>query len=360
MGVYTSINDGTAYFQPTIYTGNGNNGKVITNYGNSNLQPDWLWGKCRNLTQNHNVFDTSRGLSSRLTADQTAAANSDSTTITAVSSDGFTLGSSNNLNNADDDFVVWQWKANGGTTSSNSSGSITSTVQANTTAGFSIVTYTGTGSNATIGHGLGTAPQTVLIKKYGTGGSNRAWIMYMEVLGNTKALFLNDSDPEYTLTDAFNSTSPTSTTFSIGTNGRCNDSGEAYVAYCFAAKQGFSRFGRYEGNGNASGQFIYTGFKPAFVMIKKTSGAAGWIMLDSQRGSTFSNLTAHNVLNRFLNSNSNDAETTNQTPADFLSNGFKLRNTDGSWNGTGPAQYIYWAFARNSFVSSAGVPTTAR
>ena len=354
MGVYTSINDGTAYFQPTIYTGNGNNGKVITNYGNSNLQPDWLWGKCRNLTQNHNVFDTSRGLSSRLTADQTAAANSDSTTITAVSSDGFTLGSSNNLNNADDDFVVWQWKANGGTTSSNSSGSITSTVQANTTAGFSIVTYTGTGSNATIGHGLGTAPQTVLIKKYGSGGSARDWIMYMEVLGNTKALMLNNADSVYTLADAFNSTSPTSTTFSIGTNGRCNDSGQGYIAYCFATKQGFSSFGSYIGNGNSDGPFIYTGFKPAWIMTKKTSGSGDWLMRDIKR-------FGFNGKWGDLYANNSQAENTNDsnTESDILSNGFKLRMNHANHNEDG-GTYIYWAFADSPFTSSAGAPTTAR
>ena len=349
MGVYTSINDGTAYFQPTIYTGNGNNGKVITNYGNSNLQPDWLWGKCRNLTQNHNVFDTSRGLSSRLTADQTAAANSDSTTITAVSSDGFTLGSSNNLNNADDDFVVWQWKANGGTTSSNSSGSITSTVQANTTAGFSIVTYTGTGSNATIGHGLGATPDAVFIKRR-DGGND--WILYHKGLTSaTYYLSLNDDGAEASASNVFNSTAPTSSVLSVGSSSATNANGSTYVAYVFSSIQGYSKFGSYIGNGNTDGPFIYTGFKPAFVMVKRLNTTNHWHMLDDQRD-------PDNVTQKHILADLDNAEASN-TWMDFVSNGFTLRTTLVGVN-SDTEKYVYYAFASSPFVSSAGVPATAR
>ena len=231
-------------------------------------------------------------------------------------------------------------------------------MQANSTAGFSIVTYAGTGSNATVGHGLGTAPQTVLIKKYGTGGSNRAWIMYMEILGNTKALFLNDSDPEFTLTDAFNSTSPTSTTFSIGTNGRCNDSGEGYVAYCFAAKQGFSHFGSYTGNNNSDGPFVYTGFKPAWVMTKRTDSSGNWYIYDTERNGASGPNT--NQAHKILYSNDSSGEVVNTDRGiDMIAHGFKIRNTLGNTNADG-GTYIYWAFATHPFVSSAGVPATAR
>jgi hypothetical protein len=351
MGVYTTINDPSAYFQTATWTGDGNSTKAITNDGNSNLQPDWVWLKNRTDAENHTLADTSRGVTQRLVSNSTAA--QDTNGIASVQSDGFTVQLSYNGNTNAKNYVAWQWKANGGTTSSNSSGSITSTVQANTTAGFSVVTYTGTGSNATVGHGLGTSPQIVLIKKYSSGGSNRAWIMYLEALGNTKALFLNDSDPEYTLTDAFNSTSPTSTTFSIGTNGRCNDSGESYVAYCFETIQGYSQFGKYEGNGDDDGPFIYTGFKPAFLIIKRTDASNNWWIMDTKRDDY------QNPVSDLLIADNNDAENADTARLDYTANGFKWRVSPNAFNADG-GQYVYLAFAESPFVSSAGVPTTAK
>ena len=196
---YTTIDDGSVYFQTKIYTGTGSS-NAITNDGNSDLQPDWIWGKARNQTYNHNVFDTSRGLTKRLTADQADEENTDSTTITAVGSDGFTLGTSSNLNGSSDTYVAWQWKANGGTTTTNdasatSVGTIDSVYQANTTAGFSIVTHTGTGANGTIAHGLGTAPSVVLLKCRSNGGSS--WMMFHTgLLNNAKTLALEEPDAD--------------------------------------------------------------------------------------------------------------------------------------------------------------------
>ena len=353
---YTTIDDPSAYFQTATWTGSSGT-DTITFGGNSNLQLDWLWAKARTATYSNALFDTSRITSGDylpLFADTTGAQQTSYTNeLNTITSDGFTVGTQPHTGNNGTNYVGWAWKANGGTTSSNSSGSITSTVQANTTAGFSIVTYTGTGSNATVGHGLGTSPQIVLIKKYSSGGSNRAWIMYLEALGNTKALFLNDSDPEYTLTDAFNSTSPTSTTFSIGTNGRCNDSGESYVAYCFATIQGYSKFGKYIGNGDNDGPFIYTGFKPAFLIVKRTDAANNWWIIDTKRDDY------QNPFADLLIADGDDAENANTARGDLLSNGFKWRVSPNAFNADG-GQYVYLAFAESPFVSSAGVPTTAK
>ena len=345
---YTTIDDPSAYFQTKIYTGTGSS-NAITNDGNSDLQPDWIWGKARNQTYNHNVFDTSRGLDKRLTADQADAENTDSTTITAVGSDGFTLGTSANLNGSSVNYVAWQWKANGGTTSSNTDGSITSTVQADTTAGFSIVTYTGTGSAATIGHGLGSTPKVIITKDR---DALENWVVHHHKLGATFILRMDQNDAKVDAS-SYNDTLPTSTVFSVEAGGSINQNTNKYVSYCFAEKQGYSKFGSFTGNGSTDGPFVYTGFKPAWLMYKEDESAGGWGIWDNKR-------VTYNPINIRLLANTNAADdTSNDNRQDFLSNGFKVRNSSGGFNESGRTIY-YMAFAEHPFVSSEGVPTTAR
>ena len=354
MAVYTSINDPSAYFQTVLYTGNGSNGHAITFNGNSNLQPDWLWGKERSQASNHNAFDTNRGLDKRITPDQADGENTDSTTVTSFNTNGFTLGSSNNINENGVTTVAWCWKANGGTTASNSSGNITSTVQANTTAGFSIVTYSGNGnSGATVGHGLGVVPNFIIIKNR---SETKDWAVYHSAntsAPQTDALFLNLTDATIDNTGYWNDTAPTSSIITVGDNTKVNSSGQQHVAYCFTEKQGYSKFGSYTGNGNADGTFVNLGFKPAWVMIKVTSRAGDWIIVDDARSTS-------NVIDDYLRPNENNAEVVGSgaTKIDFLSNGFKCRSTGYVVNESS-ASYIYMAFAASPFVSSAGVPTTA-
>ena len=355
---YTTIDDPSAYFQTKIYTGTGSS-NAITNDGNSDLQPDWIWGKARNQTYNHNVFDTSRGLTKRLTADQADAENTDSTTITAVGSDGFTLGTSANLNGSSVNYVAWQWKANGGTTSTNTAGTnIDTTVQANTTAGFSIMTYTGTGTdNDSIGHGLGAVPHWIIVKNR---DESNGWQIYHHKNTSspeTDYLNLNSTNATQDDHDRWSDQAPSSTVITLGGNDGVSKSSVKYVCYAFTEIQGYSKFGGYTGNGNADGPFIYLGFKPAWVMVKRTNTTGAWEIYDSARNGNDSN-----PINDRLRANDNAAENTDDTSdyvSDFLSNGWKIRTNSGNWNTSGHT-YIYMAFAEHPFVSSEGVPTTAR
>jgi len=347
---FTTINDPSAYFQTVLYSGNGST-QSITNNGNSNLQPDWLWFKSRNNAQNHQLFDTNRGIARALRSNGNTVEDNDDPNdrLTGINSDGFSLGDDGNPNDGSNTYVCWQWKANGGTTSSNSDGSITSTVQANTTAGFSIVTYTGTGSNATIGHGLGATPDAVFIKRR-DGGND--WILYHKGLTSaTYYLSLNDDGAEASASNVFNSTAPTSSVLSVGSSSATNANGSTYVAYVFSSIQGYSKFGSYIGNGNTDGPFIYTGFKPAFVMVKRLNTTNHWHMLDDQRD-------PDNVTQKHILADLDNAEASN-TWMDFVSNGFTLRTTLVGVN-SDTEKYVYYAFASSPFVSSAGVPATAR
>ena len=353
---YTTIDDPSQYFQTAIYTGNGSDGHAITFDGNSNLQPDWLWGKERTTTGNHNVFDTSRGLNKRLTSDQADAENTDATTVTAMNTNGFTLGSSNNINENTVSTVAWCWKANGGsrTTFTESGNNPGGGYQANTTAGFSIVDYTGTGSAGTVSHGLGAVPHLIIVKRR---NSSDSWRVYHKDLG------LNGSYPNFLQLDLtaakesgdsgnFTAT-PSSTVFSIGNYSVLNTDGSTYIAYAFTEKQGYSKFGSYTGNGDADGPFVYLGFKPAWLMIKPTSLTGYWVMLDNKRNTP-------NGTGKRLGAQANDAEY-GSTNVDLLSNGFKVRaaGSDSDTNNSG-SSYVYMAFAEHPFVSSEGVPTTAR
>ena len=231
----------------------------------------------------------------------------------------------------------------------NFDGSILSVSQANTTAGFSIVKYTGTGSGNTIGHGLGTTPQWFIAKVRST--SNNWGVWHQDLGGANKYLKLNDTNATITATDVWNNTLPTSTVFSTGSAGTSNDSGEDYIAYCFNEVKGYSKFGSYTGNGNSDGTFIYTGFKPAWFLAKRTNSTSHWTMLDGTRNS-------FNVAENYLHANETNAENTNNQKADFLSNGIKLRST--SRHNDNGSTFIYMAFAEHPFVSSQGVAVTAR
>jgi len=348
---YTNINDPSAYFQTaSVWTG-GSSTLAITNDGNSDLQPDWVWIKCTNASQPHALVDSSRGTSKYLESASDAGEVTDTGRLQSFDTDGFTLaGNSGPVNTAGGTYVGWQWKANGGTTSSNTDGTITSTVQANTDAGFSIVQYTGTGTAATIGHGLGVAPAMYIVKNRDQVGTN--WtVFHKDLTSNAYSLYLNDNSAQSNAVGYWNGTSPTSTVFSIkNTSGDVNTNTEDYVVYCFANKQGYSKFGSYVGNGNVNGTFVYTGFKPAWVMTKEVNAAGSWVIYDNKRD-TF------NPETKYLVAEANGAEST-FTQYDFVSNGFKFR-TSGSENSSGN-KHIYMAFAENPFVTSTGIPTTAR
>jgi len=351
---YTTIDDPSEYFQTAIYSGNSST-LAVTSQGNATIAPDWVWVKRRNSSSNHALVDSSRGRAPSLATNTNEAEYNTSATdkdLISFDTDGFTVGQPNqrDMNSNGDTFVAWQWKANGGTTSSNSDGSITSTVQANTDAGFNIVTYTGTGSNATVGHGLGVVPKFVIYKRR---SAVENWGAYHTATGNTGCCFLNLTIAKSTSSSYFNNTSPTSTTLSFGTNPAFNGNGSTHVAYCFAEIQGYSKIGTYTGNGSTNGTFVYLGFKVSWVMLKRTDSAASWLMFDNKRD--IDNVVSHRVY-----ANATDAEDSDTGSAiDFLSNGFKCRSSDSSTN-TSSGTYIYMAFAENPFVSSEGVPTTAR
>jgi len=341
---YTTINKSTDYFNTKLYTGNGGT-NAITGVG---FQPDWVWIKDRDATNNHEVHDAVRGVNYQLYTNLTNAQTNAANHLTTFGTDGFTVGSDGALNTNSNDYVSWNWKAGNSAGSSNSDGSVTSTVTANTTAGFSIVKWTGTGATATVGHGLGVKPSIILIKNT---GAVENWVMYHGALGATKNLKLNNQEAAQTTSGAFYDTEPTTSVFTVHTNTNTNQSGQVMIAYCFAEKTGYSKFGKYEGNGDSDGPFLYTGFKPAFVMIKRYSGAGNnWLILDNKRDPI-------NQAGKGLLPDVNNAEATGYN-CDFLSNGFKLRLSGSGENGNNFG-YIYWAFGQ-TLVGSNNVPCTAR
>ena len=340
---YSSIAKPTDHFNTVLHTGNGGT-QSITGVG---FQPDWVWIKRRNGSESHALFDVIRAVTKQLASNSGDAEETVATSLTSFDSDGFSLGSYSRVNASSDTYASWNWKA-GGSASSNSDGSITSTVSANTTAGFSIVSYTGTGSVATVGHGLGAVPKMIFFKDRETSVD---WGVYAEPIGNTKEMYLSTTDAAATNSGAFNNTTPTSSVFTIGTSSRYNPSSKGVIAYCFADVKGYLKIGSYTGNGNADGTFVYTGFKPAFILVKDSTGSGNnWFIWDNKRD-------GYNVVNRYLRPNLANVEGYYEA-IDILSNGFKNRNTSGSANGS--QTYIYMAFAESPFVNSKGVPTTAR
>ena len=358
---YTTIDDGSEYFHTQLYTGNGSSGHSITNNANAgDYKPDWLWIKPRSASDNHVVFDSSRTSNKRLKVNSSDAEDSDGTAQVTFESNGFDLDTTDpNFNGNGTTYVAWQWKANGGTTSSNSSGSITSTVQANTTAGFSIVTYTGNGTaGATIGHGLGAVPHVIIVKNRskGTDGDWNVFHHKNTSEPETDFLVLNNTDATSDASNRWNDTTPTSSVFTVGSTLRVNEDADNYIAYLFCEKQGYSKFASYKGNGSENGSYIYTGFKPAWILYKGSTLAENYIMNDTKRD-------PHNLTFHRLDAERNIAETTNTGSTnpiiDILSNGFKIRGSGNVNNGSGET-YIYMAFAEHPFVSSEGVPVTAR
>ena len=348
MSYTNGLDNPELYFQTKLYAGNGSS-QSITFDGSENMQPDWVWIKSRTDTRKHNLYDVVRGTNKRLVSNATSAEDEpdNNAGVNSFNSDGFTVGSETDVNGSSRNFASWNWKA-GGTASSNTSGSITSSVSANQDAGFSIVSYTGTGSNATVGHGLGAEAKCIIVKDR---DNTRDWGFYHVSLGNGHYMNLNAAGGSSATSTHWNNTTPTSSVFSIGTSNQVNVSSTDFIAYCFADVKGYSKFGSYTGNGNADGTFVYTGFKPAFVMIKVTSTTSNWGMFDNKR-------LGFNPKNEFVRANETIAESSDYDGIDFLSNGFKLKTTSTLVNAA--QSYIYMAFASNPFVSSTGVPATAR
>jgi hypothetical protein len=346
---YTTIDKPTDYFNTILYTGNGST-QSITGVG---FQPDWLWIKSRGATGNGRVHDVVRGVDKQLYTSLTNAeyTYSPNTGVTSFDSDGFSLGSDIGQNTNTETYASWNWLA-GGTASSNTDGSITSSVSANTTAGFSIVSYTGNGSdNATVGHGLGSSIDFVIVKRRNTTSN---WLVQGSKVGTGYGQYLELNGTGAITTASDNIKSVSSSTLTLGTNGSCNNSSDTYVAYCFAEKKGFSKFGSYTGNGNADGTFVYTGFKPAWIMLKRTTdGTNSWEIRDNKR-QPFPDGNAKRLF-----ADSNVAESSNTEAVEKLSNGFKIRST-GAGHNTSGKNYIYMAFAENPFVTSTGIPCTAR
>ena len=335
---YTIIDNPTSFFNTVLYTGNAST-NAITGVG---FQPDWVWLKRRDGTGNHNLYDAVRGATKYLESSSTAPDQTQSAGLTAFDSDGFTLGSNTNMNGSSNSYVSWNWSAGTGQGSSNTDGTINTTyTSVNTTAGFSISKFTGTGSAATVGHGLGAVPKMYMVKNITT--NSLQWRVYHASLGATKHLALEATQAEGTASSVFNNTEPTSTVFSIGTDNGSNKSGDSHVAYCFAEVKGYSKFGSYTGSGNADGAFIYTGFKPAFVLLKVSSTTNNWNMFDDKR-------PGFNEIDQRLFPNLSDAEQDGTAAVDFLSNGFKFRNTNDNYNASG-ATYLYMAFAKSPFVT---------
>ena len=346
---YSTITKPSLYFNTKLYTGNGSDNHAITGVG---FQPDWLWIKKRNGSTNHNLFDVVRGNSKGIQSNSNGAEYTSTETQKTFDSDGFTLGVNGQVNGNSDTFVGWNWKANG-QGSSNTDGSINTTyTSVNTTAGFSIVSFTGTGSNATVGHGLGVAPKVIITKSR---ANNENWGFYHESTGNEKQLVLNNDGSLTGASSAYyNNTSPTSTVFSVGTADSTNDAANM-VAYCFAEKKGYSKFGTYKGNGNTEGSFIYTGFKPAFILLKDSSSVVSWTIYDDQRSSSGNNPT-----DKIFHPNNSNAENTADN-IDIVSNGFKCRTSVAGTNKNN-ATFIYMAFAAEPLVANVGqsIPATAR
>jgi hypothetical protein len=346
----TTATQANTFFAPALYTGNDGVNTVTTGIDMA-TSGALVWIKNRSAAVGHILVDPVRGYNKYLQSNTTAADDTFSF-ITATSSTGFTMNTGSSAVNGGAAaggpfaYVAWNWKANG-SGSTNTAGSITSTVSANTTSGFSVVTYTGTGSNATVGHGLGVAPSMIIAKRR-NGASN--WPVYHSSLsgGANDYLILDGTNAKQTNIVVWNNTNPTSSVFSVGTDFFINGSGGTFVAYCFAEVAGYSKFGSYTGNGSTDGPFCFTGMRPAYVMIKQTSAAAPWIVFDAARNTA-------NAEDNILYPNTSGAEDkgvgTSPLGVDFLSNGFKIRNADAWLNGTS-STYIYMCFATNPFKYS--------
>ena len=334
------INKPSDYFNTKLYTGTGSS-TSITGVG---FQPDLVYTTSRSNSYNNGMFDSVRGVNKLINTNTTSAEASISNGISSFDSDGFSFSGDAYNTNAYT-FASWNWLGANGT-AANTDGSISSTVSASTTSGFSIVSYTGTGANATVGHGLGSAPSMIIIKNRSDATN---WNVYTTVIdGSMDYLYLNLNDAK----GDSSASVPTSTLLNLTASNDVNGSSDNMIAYCFAEKKGFSKFGSYTGNGNADGTFVYTGFKPAFVMVKRTDSTSNWLLYDNRR-------EGYNQTNDYLNPDNSNAEVGGNNYLDLLSNGFKTRVASQSINVSG-ASYIYMAFAENPLVGTNNIPATAR
>ena len=352
MANYTTIDDPTLYFSTTTYTGDGNQNRAVTIDG-TGMQPDWLWVKNRSAAEGHVVGDSVRGATIRLIPNDNGAEATRATNIASFTSDGFTVangGVDGAVNTDAATYVSWAWKA--GTSFSNDAsstgiGTIDSTGSASTAAGFSIVSYTGTGSAGTIKHGLSSIPKMIIMK---TRSTDNIWSVYHVGLGNTKYMQLNEPDASTDNDTYWSDTTPTSSVFSVGTASGVNGDGVTNIAYCFADVQGYSKMGSYTGNSSTDGTYVHLGFKPAFLMVKRDA-AYRWTMSDNKRIG----------FNRIIHGLAADSSAAEETGAaygefDFTANGFKCRSAEDGMN---VGDIVYMAFAENPFVTSGGVPGLA-
>ena len=348
---YTTINKSTDYFNTNLHSGTGSSQNITTGL-NMSANGGLVWNKVRSTSNNHILCDTIRGATKLIHSDLTAAESTDTTSLTSFNTDGWTGGGGGNTNGSGQTFVSWNWLAGSSPSgSANTDGTVNSTVSVNATSGFSIVSYTGNGSaGATVGHGLGSTPKMIIVKKR---NGTASWKVYHASVGATASCPLNTNGIFDVEIYPWNNTEPTSSVFSLGTTGETNGSGANIIAYCFSDVQGFSKMGSYTGNGSTNGTFIYTGFKPAFVIAKNTSATGVWRMWDNKRD--VDNLNTANFQANASNAEYNDPS----VGIDFLSNGFKPRSTDSSYNGSG-SNYIYMAFAEAPLVGTNNVPCTAR
>lgn len=334
----STIVKGSNYMQAVLYTGTG----ATQTISGLDFQPDLVWIKSRSAATDHKLTDAVRGVTKALVSNSTAAETTDTTGITAFTSTGFTLGANSTYNNSGATYVAWCWKA-GNTTSSNTNGTITSTVSVNASAGFSVVTYTGTGVAATVGHGLGVAPQFIIVKIRNTVAE---WYVKPVVISgaSNNTLKLNSTDAATTANNYWNSTAPTSSVFSLGADGGVNSSGNTFVAYCWAPIAGYSAFGSYTGNGSDNGPFVHLGLKPKWVLIKRTDSVDNWILHDTGRNT-------YNTMTSDLYPNLANAEDQSWY-VDSLSNGFKVRSGGSTAMNTNGGTYVYACFAENPFKNA--------
>ena len=342
-----TIEKGSDYFDTTLYTGNGSTQTI----SGLDFEPDLVWIKNRAQADNHKLLDTVRGATNELESNTTDAEVANADGLTAFNSDGFALGADVEYNTSSEAYVAWNWDA-GSSTVTNTQGSITSTVRANASAGFSIVTYTGDGAaSGTIGHGLGVAPHMIMVKNRDVADEGSVYHIGTDATSPENyflKLFSTSNGTAAARSDTgamWNDTAPTSTVFSVGTEDNVNASTEDYVAYCFAPVDGYSSFGSYTGNASADGPFVYTGFRPRYLLMKRSStSGSNWGIYDSARDE-------YNVSTELLRANLSNAEATLADSIDFLSNGFKWRTSSTGVNDSGE-NFIYAAFAEHPFQYS--------
>jgi len=351
---YTTIDNPELHFQTKLFTGTGSGTQAVTLDGSENMQPDWVWTKDREANSSHDLYDSVRGVGKRIRSDAGSVEYTNSDMLSSFNTDGFTVGTQDGVQYGTNDGVAWCWKA--GTSFSNSGGSngadLASSGSYNRDAGFSIVTFTGNATaNQQIYHGINSVPKWMLLKNR-TNSNAESWSIYHQSIGNTKKITLDTTATPATSNEFWEDTTPTSTVLTVGRQDAVNGNGNTHVVYCFSEVKGYSKFGSYTGNGNADGPFVYLGFRPAFIMQKRTDSSSNWTMVDNKRD-------VDNIVNTQVIANGSGAEFS-ENVFDFLSNGFKIKAVHGGYLNASGGTYIYMAFAESPFVNSNGVPNNAR